>query len=130
MLVASEKESEEEAKSRRLAGSSSIDFSKPHYRFTDKNCFDVILTQLIEMINLLLQTNNKELINEFLKDEELSRVLGIHAFYAPEEALRSQIVELFKQILDLSQFKEVQVKVEKVILQALLKPFYDKLGKC
>lgn len=48
-------------------------------------------------------------------------------FYAPEEALRSQIVELFKSMLDLSQFREVQAKVENVIVDALLKPFYELL---
>ena len=79
-----------------------INYDKKHHRYTDKGCFDVILTQLIELVNLLLQTNNKDLILEFLKDDELAKVLGIHVFYAPEEALRSQIIELFKSILDLS----------------------------
>jgi hypothetical protein len=35
-----------------------------------------MLTQLIEIINILLQISTKEVITEFLKDEEVALVLG------------------------------------------------------
>lgn len=38
--------------------------------------FDIMLTQMVELVNILLQTNTKETITEFLKDEELAIVLG------------------------------------------------------
>ena len=44
------------------------DYEKRHHRFTDRGFFDVILTQLVEIMNLLLQTNCKEFITEFIRD--------------------------------------------------------------
>ena len=53
-------------------------------------------------MNMLLQTSQKEMVAEFLKSPRLTSALGQHVFAAPEEALRSQIVELFKSVLDMS----------------------------
>lgn len=66
-----------------------------------------MLTQLVELVNILLQTNTKETIIEFLKDEEVAIVLGQHVFFSPEETLRGQIVELFKQMLDMSGNEQI-----------------------
>lgn len=76
-------------------------YNQCHSRFKDKAVYDIILTQLVELINLLLQTSTRELIHHFLDDTDLAMTLGQHVFFAPEEALRSQIVELFKQLLDM-----------------------------
>lgn len=89
---------------------------KFHNRFDDKILFDVMLTQFVEMINIILQTSTKDLIMEFLKDEELAVVLGQHVFFSPEETLRGQIVELFKQMLDMSGNENLQIKLEKIII--------------
>ena len=47
-----------------------------------------MLTQLVEILNVLLQTSTKEVIQEFLKDEEVAIILGQHIFFSPEDTLR------------------------------------------
>jgi len=77
-------------------------FTKPHNRFSDKMIYDIILTQLIEITNVMVTTNPKEVITAFLNDKDITMILAQHVFFAPEEALRSQIIDLFRTLLDLS----------------------------
>jgi len=47
-----------------------------------------------------MMTAPKECIALFVQDEELANCLGIHAYYAESEALRHQIIELFRSVVD------------------------------
>lgn len=75
-------------------------FNEPHLRFTDRGVYDVILTQAIEIVSLLMQTAPKETIREFLKCEPLAHQLSVHAYYAPSESVRQPIIELMRLVID------------------------------
>lgn len=72
----------------RLKQQDTGDFNEAHLRFTDKGVYDVILTQAIEIISLLMQISPKETIKEFLNRLDLAEQLSIHAYAAPSEAVR------------------------------------------
>ena len=64
---------------------------------------------------MLLTALPKETVKKFVEEgETLAMVLAQHVFFAPEEILRSQIIELFKSLLDLSASGKdsLQFKVE------------------
>jgi hypothetical protein len=62
--------------------------SESHQRFTDKAVYDVILTQILEVFQILLQISPREVAHEFVNQEELALQLGLHAYYAPCDAVR------------------------------------------
>ena len=49
-----------------------LNFNEAHKRFTDKGVYDVILTQAIEIVSLLMQISPRETIKEFLACKELA----------------------------------------------------------
>jgi len=64
---------------------------------------------------VLLNTIPKETVKKFIEEgQNMIMVLAQHVFFAPEEILRSQILELFKTLLDLSGSGKdnIQFKIE------------------
>lgn len=50
----------------------SFDLNQMHSRFSDKKLYDLVLTQLLDVINLLIQIYPKEFVEKFVEDIELS----------------------------------------------------------
>lgn len=59
------------------------DLEMKHSRFQDKKLYDFMLTQLLDIVNLLIQIYPKEVIDRFSKDVDLSQ----HLFFSRNESL-------------------------------------------
>ena len=91
----------------RVTGQLTPEFNEPHKRYTDKGVYDAILTQAIEIISFLIQIAPKETIKEILIHQQLGEQLSIHAYAAENEAVRQQIVELMRLIIDQASCPEL-----------------------
>ena len=65
--------------------------------------YEEIIVALLDILNYLYVISPKELIAKFIQDRELSMALGVYFFLTPNEGVRLQILEFYRQAFDNTQ---------------------------
>jgi hypothetical protein len=73
-----------------------FDLDQKHSRFADKNLYDFMMTQLLDVVNLLIQIYPKEFAERMSEDVELAQQLSQHFFFSRNESIAQQIIEIIK----------------------------------